>query len=192
MATTQNLFLLVASAIGAGLMVLRFKPYVLARFNTWLHAWEFPDAGGYQQVRTMTAGSSGGLLGLGAGEGWLHKVAAADTDLVFGILQEEWGLIIGLLSILCIVSMSFFAVKSIKAGRSTYYTICACAATSLFTFQTILNVCGSVDILPLTGVTFPFVSNGGTSMIVSWALLSFLKSADTRENASIAVKRFNI
>jgi cell division protein FtsW (lipid II flippase) len=54
-------------------------------------------------------------------------------------------------------------------------------------FQTILNVFGSVDLLPLTGVTFPFVSSGGTSMIVSWGMLAFLKAADTRQNASFAV-----
>ena len=58
----------------------------------------------------------------------------------------------------------------------------------MFVFQTILNVFGCTDLLPFTGVTFPFVSNGGTSMIVSWALLAFLKSADTRQKASLAVK----
>ncbi len=188
----SKLFLFIASAAGAGLMVLRFKPYVLGRFSVWMHAWDFADAGGYQQVRTMSAGASGGLVGLGAGEGWLKKVAAADTDLVFGVLSEEWGLIIALLAIFSIVTFSVFAVKSIKAGRSTFYTIAACASMTLFIFQTILNVFGSVDLLPLTGVTFPFVSNGGTSMIVSWGLLAFLKAADTRENASIAVKRFKV
>ena len=57
----------------------------------------------------------------------------------------------------------------------------------MYLFQTILNVFGSVDLFPLTGVTFPFVSNGGTSMIASWGLLAFLKAADTRQNASIAI-----
>jgi cell division protein FtsW (lipid II flippase) len=52
----------------------------------------------------------------------------------------------------------------------------------------ILNVLGTVDILPLTGITFPFVSNGGSSMICSWGLLGFLKAADTRQNASFAVR----
>ena len=50
----------------------------------------------------MSAAASGGLVGVGAGEGWLHRVAAADTDLVFGMLCEEWGLIIGVLSVLCL------------------------------------------------------------------------------------------
>lgn len=185
----SKLFLIIGAAAAAGLMVLRFKPYILGRFQTWMHAWDFPDAGGYQQVRTMTAGASGGMLGVGAGDGWLHNVAASDTDLVFGLLSEEWGLVIAILAILSIVTLGIFAVRSIKAGRSAFYTIAACAATTLMIFQTILNVFGSVDILPLTGVTFPFVSNGGTSMIVSWGMLAFLKAADTRENASIAVRK---
>ena len=54
--------------------------------------------------------------------------------------------------------------------------------------QTILNCLGTVDVLPFTGVTFPFVSNGGTSMIGAWGLLAFVKAADTRQNASFAVK----
>ena len=58
---------------------------------------------------------------------------------------------------------------------------------SIFLFQTMLNVFGTLDIFPLTGVTFPFISAGGTSMIASWGLLAFLKSADTRQNASFAV-----
>ena len=56
-------------------------------------------------------------------------------------------------------------------------------------FQTCLNVFGSVDLLPLTGVTFPFVSNGGSAMMSAWGLLAFLKAADTRENASFAIQR---
>ena len=61
------------------------------------------------------------------------------------------------------------------------------AAVSILLTQTILNVFGTVDLLPLTGVTFPFVSNGGTSMIAAWGLLAFLKAADTRQNASFAI-----
>ena len=54
--------------------------------------------------------------------------------------------------------------------------------------QTILNVFGTMDLLPLTGVTFPFVSNGGSSMLSSWGLIAFIKAADTRQNASFAVR----
>ena len=127
------------------------------------------------------------MLGLGAGNGFLKNVFASNTDMVFCYIQEEWGLIIAVLTVLAIITLGIFAVRSITAGRSTFYTIAACAATSLLIFQTALNVLGTLDILPFTGVTLPFISNGGTSMIASWGLLSFLKAADTRQGASIAV-----
>ena len=176
-----------ACVAGAG-VVFSIKPYILQRIATWGHAWEQASSGGYQQVRTMSAAASGGLVGVGAGQGWLHNVAAADTDLVFGMLCEEWGLIIGVLAVLSIVTLAVFAVRACRAGRSSFYTIAACAATSLLVFQTCLNVFGSVDLLPLTGVTFPFVSNGGSSMLASWGLLAFLKATDTRPNASFAIR----
>ena len=181
--------LLIVGATGLmGMMVLRFKPYIASRFSVWGHAWDYANGGGYQQVQSMCSAASGGIPGLGAGNGTLGDVGAAPTDLVFCMVCEEWGLIIAILMVLCIVTLGVFAVRSIIAGRSTYYSIAACGAMSMFMFQTILNVFGTVDLLPLTGVTFPFVSAGGTSMLASWGMLAFLKAADTRQNASFAVK----
>ena len=81
-------------------------------------------------------------------------------------------------------------VRGARLPRRTLqlYTIAACAATSLLVFQTCLNVFGAVDILPFTGVTLPFVSNGGSSMLSAWGMLAFLKATDTRQNASFAVR----
>ena len=126
---------------------------------------------------------------MGAGNGWLHKVPAADTDLVFGMLCEEWGLLIAVLAVISIITLAFFAARACRIGRSSFYCLAACAAASLLVFQTCLNVFGSVDLLPLTGVTFPFVSNGGSAMMSAWGLLAFLKATDTRENASFAIQR---
>ena len=181
---------LITGGAGAGvLLILSLKPYILSRFATWGHAWEHASEGaGYQQVRAMSAAASGGLIGVGPGEGWLHRVGAADTDLVFGMLCEEWGLIIAVLAVVCIITLAVFAVRACRVGRSSFYTIAACAATSLLVFQTCLNVFGCMDLLPLTGVTFPFVSNGGSAMMASWGLLAFLKGTDTRQNASFAIE----
>lgn len=176
------------AVFGAGIIVT-FKPYILSRFASWGHAWEAASTTGYQQTRTMSAAASGGLFGMGGGNGWLHRIPAADTDLVFGMLCEEWGLLIAVLAVLSIVTLVIFTVRACRVGRSSYYIIAACAAGSLLVFQTCLNVFGSVDLLPLTGVTFPFVSNGGSAMMSAWGLLAFLKAADTREHASFAIQR---
>lgn len=179
------------AVFGAGIVV-KFKPYILGRFAAWGHAWEDASGGGYQQTRTMSAAASGGLLGMGAGEGWLHRVPAADTDLVFGMICEEWGLLIALFAAGSIAALAFFTVRACRAARSSFYCLAACAAGSLLVFQTCLNVFGSVDMLPLTGVTFPFVSNGGSAMMSAWGLLAFLKATDTREHASFAIRRRKI
>ena len=175
-------------AVLLAVMVVRFKPYIANRFSAWRHVWEYSDSLGYQQTRTMSATANGGLAGLGAGNGMLKNVAAADTDLVFGMVAEEWGMIIAILLVICIITFLLFSTMSIVAGRSTFYTIVACGATSILVFQTMLNVFGALDLLPLTGVTFPFVSNGGTSMVTSWAMLAFIKATDMRKNSSLAIK----
>ena len=179
------------AALAMGLIVLRFKPYIASRFDAWGHVWEaeFMDDLGYQQTRTMSFGAGGGLLGLGAGNGSLKYVGAANTDLVFGFVMEEWGFIIAVLAVLCIATLSVFAVMHIVAGRSTIYTILACSAATMFLVQTMLNVFGAIDLFPLTGVTFPFVSTGGTSLMTSWAMLAYFKAADMRRNASLAVRK---
>jgi len=180
--------LVCSGVVLGGFIVLSIKPYIANRFAVWGHVWEFAHSSGYQQTRTMSAAASGGLIGFGPGNGWLKSIAAADTDLVFGMLCEELGLIIALSAVVSIAALCLFAIKSASAGRSSFYVICACASSSMLVFQMMLNIFGSADILPLTGVTFPFVSNGGTSLIACWGMLAFIKAADTRQNASFAVK----
>ena len=180
---------LIVSATGfGGVLALRFKPYILNRFSAWGHVWEDALNTGYQQTRSMMCIASGGLFGLGAGRGWLKYVAASDTDLVFAFVGEEWGLLMAIFMILAVECLAAFVAKSASVGRSSFYTIGACAAGAILLIQTMLNVFGTVDLLPLTGVTFPFVSNGGSSMIACWGLLAFIKAADTRQNASVAVR----
>ena len=172
----------------AGVLVLRFLPYARNRFEAWGHVWDYALTTGYSQTRSMMCIASGGLFGLGPGKGWLKYVAASDTDLVFAFVSEEWGLIMAVLMVACIVILACFVVRSAPAGRSCFYTIGACAAVTVMVTQTILNVFGMADFLPLTGVTFPFVSNGGSSMVCVWGLLAFIKAADTRQNASVAIR----
>lgn len=176
-----------AGAGFAGMIAIRFRPYILARFSAWMQAWKYPHSLGFQQTRVMSAAASGGFFGVGAGRGWLKRIPAADTDLVFGILSEELGLIVAICAVACICVLAVFAVKSTRASRSSFYSIAACTATAMFVFQMTLNVLGAVDILPLTGVTFPFVSNGGSSLVSTFGMLAFIKAADVRPNASFAI-----
>lgn len=180
---------LAITALGfAGVLALKIAPHALQRFATWRHIWDDPLQSGYQQTRALMCIASGGLLGLGPEGGALQKVFAADSDIVFATISEEWGLLMAVMTVLCIVALGVFPIRTARMARSSFYSIGACTAASILVIQTILNCLGTLDVLPFTGVTFPFVSNGGTSMIGAWGLLAFVKAADTRQNASFAVR----
>ena len=171
----------------AGVVALKIAPHAMQRFASWRHIWEDPLNTGYQQTRSLMCMASGGFFGLGPGKGMMKTIFAADSDMVVATLSEEWGLVMLIMAILCIVALAVFSVRAAAIGRSSFYTIGSCAAAAILVVQTILNALGTVDVVPLTGVTFPFLSNGGSSMICAWGLLAFIKAADTRQDASFAV-----
>ena len=92
------------------------------------------------------------------------------------------------LGVAALVIPIVFTLRCAAAARSSFYTILSCATAAMLVCQMALNVLGAVDLLPLTGVTFPFVSMGGSSMISCWGLMAYLKAADTRQNASFALR----
>ena len=183
----KTIILAVAAAIFGVTIVLKFKSYVADRFSGWGHVWEHTqDNLGYQQARVLTYIASGGLFGVGIGNGFLKQVAASESDLVFGLVAEEMGMIVAITLALAVGLLFIYARAITTRSRSTFYSISACCAAGLFVIQLSLNIFGATDVLPLTGVTFPFVSCGGSSILACWGLLSFIKAADER---TYAVKR---
>ena len=174
----RTLVLVCTVALMGGLIVLMFRPYVANRFAAYGHVWEYFDTTGYQQTRTMIYSASGGLFGVGLGNGELRDIFAATEDLVFGVVCEEFGMIMAGAILLSYVALLVYSIRHSKYARSSFYAICACAASSLMLFQASLNVFGVNDILPLTGVTLPFISRGGSSVICCWMLLAFVKAVD--------------
>ena len=169
----------VGAVLGAGLIIY-FKPYVANRFKTYRHVWEYMNESGFQQTRVLIYSASGGLFGLGVGNGLLRDVYASTTDLIFGVICEEWGMLTGFFIVLCFAFVAVYALRLARHARSTVYSIAAVASAALLLVQLGLNVFGVTDLLPLTGVTLPFISRGGTSMICSWALFGFIKSSDIK------------
>lgn len=175
---------LAVSAAGlGGAIVIKYKSYVTNRFAIYRHIWQDPYGKGYQQTHILTGIASGGLLGMGIGNGKIRHYFdnyLVTTDDVFGIICEEWGFVFGLLLVLSFAAIAVSALVNSIAARSTFYSICAVAGAGMLLFQTGLNIFGITDILPLTGVTLPFVSQGGSSMLSCWAVLAFIKASDVR------------
>lgn len=183
--SVRTIALVCSVAVFGAFLILKFRPYVAQRFAAWRHVWEFVnESGGYQQTRVLSYSASGGLFGLGLGNGWLKDVFASNSDLVFGMLCEELGLFLALIVVLSIVLLMIYVRADVTRSRSTFYSISACAAAGMMLFQTCLNVFGATDVLPMTGVTLPFVSLGGSSMAAVWGLLAFIKASDERTYAA--------
>ena len=177
----KTIILAVVSAVMGGAIVLKYKAYVKTRFAAYRHVWEhYNERGGFQQSRVLIGMASGGLLGLGIGNGYVRNVYASTTDIIFGVICEEWGYIFAIALVLSFVCIAVSALVNSIASRSTFYSIGAVAAAGLLLFQCALNIFGITDILPLTGVTLPFVSQGGSSMMSCWGLLAFIKASDIR------------
>lgn len=176
----KTIFLVCAGAFLGGIGILTFKPYVAKRFESYRHIWEYASSSGYQQVRLLIYSVSGGLFGLGIGNGKLRSVYAATEDLAFGMVCEEFGIIIAFTILLTFVALVVYSIRYASAARSTFYSIAALAASGLLLFQAALHVFGVTDLLPWTGVTLPFISRGGSSMMCCWGLVAFIKAIDVK------------
>ena len=180
----RSLIFICAAAVIGVFVILQLKPYIANRFAAWGNVWDYADSLGYQQTRVLSYSASGGLFGMGVGQGELYKVAASRSDLVFGMLCEELGVLIAIIVAASIACLALYTCALSSTSRSTLYSIAACSAAGMLVFQSCLNIFGATDILPLTGVTLPFVSMGGSSMMAVWGLLAFIKASDERTYAA--------
>lgn len=161
----------------AGLVVviiaLKFAPgYVQDRLH--VDIWSDPTGNGWQQCQALIAIAEGGWFGKGPGHGVLYKVPAADTDIVFSSISEEWGLLTALLAVFMIMLIIVSAL--INTPRSYFHTTLSVGVAAVFIAQMSLNIFGSCNIIPFTGVTIPFISQGGSSMLSCGLMAGFLKA----------------
>ncbi|OGO19194.1 MAG: hypothetical protein A2Z14_10385 [Chloroflexi bacterium RBG_16_48_8] len=165
---TSGLMILGAAA---GYMLIDI---VQTRLQAWINPWIDPIGGSYQLVQSLIGIASGGILGRGPGMGSPGFVPAAHTDFIFTALTEEWGLI-GAIAMLA--SFAIFISRGIKIAHHLHDPFDKMLASGLslaFGFQTILIVGGVIRLLPLTGITLPFVSYGGSSLMTSFLALGLL------------------
>ncbi len=169
--------LLAAAAVTVVVMV---KPYIADRFKVVGHVWEYAKDESYQQAHSLIFGASGGFFGLGIGNGNLRYITISESDLMFSVLSEEAGLLQALILVCTIGGLVLYARSVTVQSRSVFYSMAACTASGLLVFQTALHIFGGLGMIPMTGLTLPFISYGGTSMMACWGLLAFIKSADER------------
>ena len=157
----------------AAMMLL--EPYRRERFMMFLDPWAASDGSGYQVVQGMVAIKAGGFFGAGAGSGGEGPyVPEVGTDMIFALIGEELGLI-GMVAV--IAAFGFIALAGLKIALNAPSVMARCVAaglTTMLTVQAIFNMGAAMVVLPLAGITLPFVSYGGSSLLVCFAAVGIL------------------
>ena len=160
--------------IVAGVIGFYFIDIVNVRLYTWLHPFSDPTGTSYQIIQSMIGIASGGTLGAGLGMGSPGLIPVAISDFIYAAIGEELGLA-GLLVIVALISLLIYrAVKRANQSSDIFNRHLAIGIAYYFGFQSILIIGGNVGLLPLTGVTLPFISYGGSSLLISFIALGIL------------------
>ena len=176
---------------GAGLAGVAFmvalRPYRLKRLTSFLDPWADYYGNGYQVVQSLLAIGSGGLMGVGLGEGgakWFY-LPERHTDFIFAILVEEGGLLAGLVLLLLFLAFTWRGLTIAMRVKDSFGRLMAAGLTLMITVQALVNIAIALGMMPVTGITLPFISYGGTSLVISLAavgvLLNISKSAKMKK-----------
>jgi cell division protein FtsW len=171
--------------------VLIHAAYRLKRLMSFLDPWQYPSAEGYQIIHSMMAFGTGGLWGTGVGKGYqkLFYLPEPHTDFIFSVIGEELGLV-GVVVILGLYALILWRGIGIARGASdTYGSFLALGLTVGIVLQVCVNMGVALGLLPTKGLTLPFLSYGGTSLLVNMAAIGILMNIGSADRRAIVNKR---
>ena len=168
-----------------GIVCYALFSHVRLRVEVWLDPWVDPQGRSYQIAQALYSLGSGGLFGSGFGNGYPLYVAAAHTDFPYVALSEEAGLAAGLALLLIYALLVTRGLQVALIARLPFNRLLAAGLTSALALQTMVIIGGNLKLIPLTGVTLPFVSYGGSSLLANFLILGVLLRM-SHEERSIA------
>lgn len=166
----------IAAGLAAVAGAIILEPYRLERIYGWLDPWSYPMDEGYQTIQSLLALGSGGLTGVGLGSGgskWFY-LPARHTDFIFSVLGEEMGFLGALFVMLLIAFIIWRGMLIAVRVRNFYASMLAMGMISSIAVQSLINLGVVTGLLPVTGVTLPFVSYGGSSLVVCMTMIGML------------------
>ena len=176
-ASRNYLYLLLGAAGGCGAAWVAFKVFrhVQVRVQAFQDPWSVIDAEGYQITQSLFAISSGGWLGLGLYKGTPRSIPFVETDFIFSAIAEEMGIVAAICLILICVS-TFLMIMRIACGmRDRFYQLTAFGLGVTYLFQVFLTIGGGTKFIPLTGVTLPLISYGGSSVLTTIVMFAIVQ-----------------
>ncbi|HLJ69012.1 MAG TPA: putative lipid II flippase FtsW [Chloroflexota bacterium] len=174
-ASLTHIAAITLGASGVGLMLARGSSYRTGRLTAFMNPWHDPTGVGYHTVQALLALGSGGIFGQGLGNSVQKNVLPAPhTDSILAIIGEEWGIIGTVCILLLFVLVAYRGIRITLTAPDNFSRLLAAGITSWITFQAMLNFAVITSSVPFTGVPLPFISYGGTSLIVSMVAVGIL------------------
>ncbi|MBQ1460965.1 MAG: FtsW/RodA/SpoVE family cell cycle protein [Selenomonas sp.] len=176
MATGSKSYVFLALAFMAVAAVASYAMFghVRVRFDIWLDPWQDPNGMAYQVVQSLFALGTGGIWGTGFGYGHPGFIPEVHTDFIFSAIVEEMGLTAGIMLIACYVLLFWRGIRASLRQKNASEALLMAGCSTLIILQMFIIIAGVTKFLPLTGITLPFVSYGGSSMVSSFILLALL------------------
>ena len=163
-------------AIAAGAGGYMFLKHIRVRVDMWVNPWSDLDGKGYQITQSLFAIASGGFFGTGIGLGNPDMIPEVGTDFIFSAICEEMGMFGGVAVILLYFILCYRGIKLALRAHNAFDRAVAVGITTMFGIQTFIIIGGVIKLIPMTGITLPFVSYGGSSLTTSFIALGILQA----------------
>lgn len=158
-----------------------FVYHIKVRIDTWINPWADISGKGYQITQSLFAISSGGYFGTGIGLGRPDMVPAVNTDFIFSAICEEMGILTGVAVILLYMLLTYRGFKIVMRVRKRFNKVLGLGITTMLGLQTFIIIGGVIKLIPLTGITLPYISYGGSSLVSSFVILGILQAISKEE-----------
>lgn len=175
-ATQRASFLVIGGGLFAAgaLFAWRSFGHVRTRVDIWLDPWKDPSGTGFQIIQGLFAMASGGITGTGLGMGGDTRIPAAENDFIFAVMVQELGLAGGAIVLIAYLLIVGSGLRIAQSTEIAFDKLLATGLTLLIGLQAFIILAGVIRLLPLTGVALPFISYGGSSLVMNYVLLAIL------------------
>ena len=176
-ATGQWLYIVAGLGVGAAAAFVAYKifTHVQIRVKAWHNPWAHINDAGYQICRSLFAIGTGGIMGMGLGQGLPESVPVVDSDFIFSAIAEELGVAFAICLILVYISSFIMFVNVAMKMHNPFYRLCAFGLGVVLVFQVFICIGGATKFIPSTGVTLPLISYGGSSIIATIVIFAVIQ-----------------
>ena len=178
-----------AGAAAGGIIGYNMVSHVKRRVAIWINPWTDYEGSGYQIVQSLIAIVNGGLWGTGLGLGNAYVIPANTTDFVYAIILNEFGMIFGICILAMYILLFLRGISIALRSGSRFNSLLAMGSSVLIALQAFIIIGGNINMIPLTGVTLPFISYGGTSLLSSLSIMGILQGVASLNDREVEEDR---